>query len=326
MPTESRKNKNKLYKLLTNVKVRTVLLCFCMSGALWLFVVLGKTYQYNYSLSVSFVNADNPHQNIYCSDSIIDVHITSSGFDLLASRLPFRKTNNIQFDIGSLSLNMQSGRAKIPTGFLNKQVLSEIRMQKVPIQIMPDTLILGWNKTYSKQVPLVSRVKVECKQPFGVSQQPELIEKYIWLEGNKESIEKIDTLFTKEIILKDIDRNFFTFVPIDFDYNQEEVSLRQSSVGLSIKVREYTENDIILPIDIIAGKNDKLRLFPSNVKIRYKVAMEDFKKVNTDELSAYVIYSKDEEKKKLRVMLSNVPDFIKIISISPSKVDYIIQK
>ena len=36
--------------------------------------------------------------------------------------------------------------------------------------------------------------------------------------------------------------------------------------------------------------------------------------------------SNGKEKKKLRVMLSNVPDFIKVISVSPSKVDYIIQK
>jgi hypothetical protein len=74
------------------------------------------------------------------------------------------------------------------------------------------------------------------------------------------------------------------------------------------------------------GKNEKIRLFPSSVKVRYKVAMEDFKKVNPDDISAYVITNLDKNKKKLRVILKNVPEFVKVLSIDPPKLDYIIQK
>ncbi|MEE0983864.1 MAG: hypothetical protein U0L38_07405, partial [Bacteroidales bacterium] len=164
MQTDHKKKGNALYKILTNAKVRIGIICLCLSGALWLFVALGKTYQYNYSIPVSFFSSDNPNQQFYCSDSVIDIHITSSGFDLLTSRLVFRDKKSIDIDVNKLSLNMQSGNAKIPMGFINSQVYSTIGMGKVPIEIMPDTLNLKWNKTYSKQVPLINRVKVECVQ------------------------------------------------------------------------------------------------------------------------------------------------------------------
>ena len=72
--------------------------------------------------------------------------------------------------------------------------------------------------------------------------------------------------------------------------------------------------------------NEKIRLFPSSVKVRYKVAIEDFQKVNPDDISAYVITNLDKNKKKLRVILKDVPEFIKVLSIDPPKLDYIIQK
>lgn len=326
MQTDNKKKNSVLYKILTNKKVRVGFICFCLSGALWLFVALGKTYQYNYSLPVSFHSSDNPNRQFYCSDSIIDVRITSSGFDLLTSRLWFGRQKSMNIDVNRLSLNMQSGMAKIPMGFITQQIHSTIGMSKVPMEIMPDTLKLRWNKTYSKQVPLVNRVKVEYRQPFSSSESPKLEKDFLELEGTREELRKIDTLYTKEMTLKGIDKDLFVFVPVDFDHEASNLNLPMSTVGLSVKVKEYTENVITIPVSVIAGKNEKIRLFPSAVKVRYKVAINDFKKVNTDEISAYVIYNLDKNKKKLRVILKNVPEFIKVLSIDPPKLDYIIQK
>lgn len=326
MQTDRKKKGNALYKILTNAKVRISIICLCLSGALWLFVALGKTYQYNYSIPVSFFSSDNPNQQFYCSDSVIDIHITSSGFDLLTSRLVFRDQKSIDIDVNKLSLNMQSGNAKIPMGFINSQVYSTIGMGKVLIEIMPDTLNLKWNKTYSKQVPLINRVKVQCVQPFSSSEQPKLEKNFLELEGTRVELRKIDTLYTKEMTLKGINRDLFVFVPVEFDHSSTNLNLPMSIVGMSINVKEYTENVVSIPVSAIVGKNEKIRLFPSSVKVRYKVAMEDFKKVNPDDISAYVITNLDENKKKLRVILKNVPEFVKVLSIDPPKLDYIIQK
>ena len=47
---------------------------------------------------------------------------------------------------------------------------------------------------------------------------------------------------------------------------------------------------------------------------------------NPDDISAYVITNLDKNKKKLRVILKNVPEYVKVLSIDPPKLDYIIQK
>jgi hypothetical protein len=326
MQTEEKKKRNILYSFLTDSRVRNGFICLSLSFALWLFVVMGKEYQYNYSLPVVFSSLNHPNQQFYCSDSVVQVYIKSTGFDLLTSRILFKKQNTLDINVDNLSLNIQNGTAKIPIGFINKQVLSSIGMDKVPVQIMPDTLSLKWNKTYSKSVPLVSRVEVGCRQPFALSDTPKLSDNFIEIEGSLEELQKIDTLYTKEVHLQGIDRNIFTFIPIDFDYKKTNLNLPLANVGLHISVKEYTENIVTLPVSAITGKNEKVRLFPSYVKVRYKVAMEDYKKVDTDNMNAYVVHSNEEKKKKLRVILNNVPEFIKVISIDPPKVDYVIQK
>jgi hypothetical protein len=169
-------------------------------------------------------------------------------------------------------------------------------------------------------------VKVECVQPFSSSEQPKLEKNFLELEGTREELRKIDTLYTKEMTLKGINRDLFVFVPVEFDHSSTNLNLPMSIVGMSINVKEYTENVVSIPVSAIVGKNEKIRLFPSSVKVRYKVAMEDFKKVNPDDISAYVITNLDKNKKKLRVILKNVPEFVKVLSIDPPKLDYIIQK
>ncbi len=300
--------------------------CLCISCLLWLFVSMGKDYQYNYSIPVFFVNENHPGQQIHCDDSIIDVHLTSSGFDWLASRMFLRKIDNLEVDVNSLSLNTRSGSAKVPTGFLNNRILSAIGMDNVPIEIMPDTLVLRWQKTFAKRVPLVNRVKVETKQPFGVWGEVKLGEDFLFLEGSREALEKVDTIYTKDITIRGIDRNLLTFVPIDFENNDNSLSLQMSTVPLRVEVNEYTENTITIPIEAIVAKNESIRLFPPTVRLKYKVALEDYKKVATDDITAYVLGAGKENNSKLKVMLNNVPDYIKVISLSPPRVDYIIEK
>ena len=93
-----------------------------------------------------------------------------------------------------------------------------------------------------------------------------------------------------------------------------------------MEVKEYTENTIELPVEVITGKGEKIKLYPPTVKLRYKVAMDDYRKVNTDDITAYVLAEGSNRKRKLRVMLNNLPEMIKVMSIEPPKLDYVIKK
>ncbi len=318
--------KNLLHRLLTDRRVRIMSVCLCLSVFLWLFVTLGKTYQYTLSVPLTFESREQPDRRFFCSDSVVEVHLTTDGFDWLTSRLSVRKSGSLHIDVGKLPMDKKSGYAKIPTGFLNKQVLGAIGMSNVPMAIMPDTVSLRWRKTYSKSVPLVSRVRVECEQPFALFGTPKLLVSRIEVEGTREELEKLDSLYTKDITLKGVNHNLITFVPVDFDCSSDRLSIQMTMVACRVEVKEYTENTIVLPVEAIAGKGEKIKLYPPSVKVRYKVAMDDYRKVNTDDITAYVLANGNDRKRKLRVMLNNVPDLINVSSIEPSKLDYVIMK
>lgn len=318
--------KNLLNRLLTDRRVRIMSVCLCLSVFLWLFVTLGKTYQYTLSVPLTFESREQPDRRFFCSDSVVEVHLTTDGFDWLTSRLSVRKSGSLHIDVGTLPMDKKSGYAKIPTGFLNKQVLGAIGMSNVPMAMMPDTVSLRWRKTYSKSVPLVSRVRVECEQPFALFGTPKLLVPRIEVEGTREELEKLDSLYTKDITLKGVNHNLLTFVPVDFDCSSDRLSIQMTMVACRVEVKEYTENTIVLPVEAIAGKGEKIKLYPPSVKVRYKVAMDDYRKVNTDDITAYVLANGNDRKRKLRVMLNNVPDLINVSSIEPSKLDYVIMK
>lgn len=323
---KNKERKNVLHGLLTDRRVWIMSVCICLSIFLWLFVTLGKNYQYTLSVPLTFASSEQPDRQFFCSDSVVKVHLTTDGFDWLTSRLSVRQAGKLHIDLASLSMDMKSGYAKIPTGFLNKQVLGAIGMSNVPMEIMPDTLSLRWKKTYSKSVPLVSRVKVECEQPFSLFGTPVLLADRIEVEGTREELEKTDTLYTKEITLKGVNRNLISFVPVDFDYASDRLNLQMTMVGLKVEVKEYTENTIVLPVEAITGKGEKVKLYPPTVKLRYRVAIDDYRKVNTDDITAYVLAEGENRKRKLRVMLNNLPDLVKVVSIEPPKLDYVIKK
>lgn len=324
--SKNNERKNVLQRLLTDRRVRVMSVCLCLSVFLWLFVTLGKNYQYTLSVPLTFESSEQPDRQFFCSDSVVEVHLTTNGFDWLTSSLSVRRAGTLHIDVASLSMNMKSGYAKIPMGFLNKQVLGAIGMSNVPMEIMPDTLSLRWKKTYSKSVPLVGRVRVECEQPFALFGTPKLLVNRIELEGTRDELEKTDTLYTKEITLKGVNRNLITFVPVDFDYSSDRLNVQMSMVGLRVEVKEYTENTIELPVEVITGRGEKIKLYPPTVKLRYKVAMDDYRKVNTDDITAYVLAEGSNRKRKLRVMLNNLPEMIKVMSIEPPKLDYVIKK
>ncbi|HIW86783.1 MAG TPA: hypothetical protein IAC47_00700, partial [Candidatus Onthomorpha intestinigallinarum] len=119
------------------------------------------------------------------------------------------------------------------------------------------------------------------------------------------------------------------FLPLDTDSIGAKVSVSTTNIPAYLNVCQFIENVVDVPIETIHyDKNEKVRLYPNKVRLKYRVAMQDYKTVKANNFSAYVICRPDKirDGKKLKVFLSDIPDYVRVVSYEPMRVDYVISR
>ena len=69
-----------------------------------------------------------------------------------------------------------------------------------------------------------------------------------------------------------------------------------------------------------------IRLFPAVVNISYETGLSKYDQVTDHDFVFYVDYPTDTEISYLEVKTGKVPDFIKNLTYTPQKVEYILEK
>ncbi len=320
--------KSFLRKIVTNKKVNVFLLCLLLSFALWVSITYSKEYIYSETFPISFVDNSNK-TNFYTKDSVITVEVRTSGFEYLANQLFVSHKKKVVLDIDDINLDLSKGKSRIPTSRLKPMITEEIGTVSNNTKISPENINLVWNKVYSKKVPVVCRAVFSFQKPYDAYSKPEMLIKEAVVEGNKEDLDKLDTLYTQKISYKNINRTVVLNIPVDVSSLKSTLVCKTTVIPTRIVAEKYTENVVSIPVDVVRYEDYKnIKILPQQVKLRYRVAMKDYNKANTKDFKAYVICSNEvlEKNEKLKVYLSNIPEYIRIVNIVPEKVEYILFK
>jgi YbbR domain-containing protein len=100
-------------------------------------------------------------------------------------------------------------------------------------------------------------------------------------------------------------------------------------VTLTIPVEQFTEAEIKVPVKIINLPDSiDIKIFPDVVTVRYLVAISDFKRLAEEPFEVFLDIGNTDLKssEKIPVEIRNVPSFIRSVSITPSRVDFLIEK
>ncbi|MBR1769244.1 MAG: hypothetical protein IJ748_02185 [Bacteroidales bacterium] len=313
-------------KLFSDKQLNVFVLCLLISFALWVSITYSKEYVYSEVFPISFSDSSNK-VNFFTKDSVITVEIRTNGFEYLANQMFASHRKKVIIDVENLNLNLSKGEGKIPVSRLKPMIMKELGYETTGAKISPETILLKWNKVYSKKVPVVNRAKFLFDKPFEAYLPEVMLSDYALVEGAKEDLEKVDMLYTQSITFKNINKSSVFFVPLDLTKLKEGLTCKTTSVPVRVTAEKFTESTVNLPVSIHKYEDFKnIKLLPKEVTLRYRVAMKDYRKVNTKDWSAYVICSKQTMDKgsKLRVYTANIPDYIRIVSTVPEKVDYIL--
>ena len=293
---------------------------------LWIFITYGRDYQHTETFTLKFVENERK-VDYFTQDSIITVGLRTNGFEYLF-RNAIKSPRSIMIDVDKLNIPLSKGKFSLPSSVLKTQILKNLGYRGVDVSLSPSVINLSWNRVYSKKVKILNKCDFKCEKPYGIYSEPELMITDVVIEGAKSQIDKINFISTKPITYKNINRDGIFIVPLDLDL-PNGITCRLTNVPIKINTEKYTENVIMLPVNVIRNEDYRnIKVLPKQIKVRYRVAIKDFVKVNDKEFNAFVLCSDEAMTKnhKLKVNLSNVPDYVRIVNVFPQRVEYILFK
>lgn len=292
----------------------------CAIGA-WLFMALNNNYVY--TAKTVLIYKDFPQKKAFkaLQTDTVDLQVEGTGWQLLFARL---RVNPQSITVSLDGLNTRNFilfSEQLPQ--VNKQLETS---QKI-ISVKPDTLYFDFSKRTNKRVPLKLLYDISFVPQYGLSDQIQLKPSYVNISGPQEELAKIKEWYTDTLKLADLQQSAKTRVSIKTN-NTVNVSLYPTSVGVQIPVDEFTEKTVEVPLNLINNKDFyDVKLYPKKIKVTFMVALSRYAEVNEDFILANVDLNewKILKHEQLTVKIARFPDYCKLVSISPRKINFIIE-
>ncbi len=193
------------------------------------------------------------------------------------------------------------------------------------LSVHPDVIDIRLSKIVSKKVPVALNAEIRPYSQY-INMEPVLSPSHIVIEGTKESLDKIDTVFTvkSDDLFYDIKDVFKDSVDLDFGKN---IVSSQKKVEVEVVVEQYTEKIIeTVAINVVGvPSSQKLRVFPSTAKVICKTALSNWKNLGPSHFTLAVDYQDVDpksDKVKIKVLQQSANAFD--VKVVPETVEYIL--
>lgn len=298
----------------------------------WLAVALSTSRTYEDSIEVEYVGVDTAKYIIVDATEEIPLTVESDGYASLFHHLIWRN-KGMKVDLSEY-VPREISTCRLGYTIVTESYVSEIRKQFSPngeytIQIGIDTLRVQLNERHSKVFePELRDVSFSFPVQYGLVGQPELQPAEIELYGSEESLSQIHEVHTKPAMINVSNSECRVKLALDPVWKKySDVRASHDTVLVRIPVGAYVEKKFDLPV--IYDRNDEhqtVKLYPPQVMVTTLVPKsEDVDKL-IGTMVAKVNLGETNEAKTLQVQVDNFPSNVRIKSIEPSTIQYVIIK
>jgi len=306
-----------------NARIVTFLICLGIASLLWAVHALNKNYKYTLTIPVKFSKLPDNKLIVGELPEKLQVDIKTSGLKLLFIKLK-KLPSEVLIDFNTLKTNAKSQAYSISNGNFNIQRI--INFDVDVIKIRPDTLFFSSKKGTSRLIPVKANLQAGFLPGYSIISKPTVSPAYVTVTGDAPEINNIDTIYTQNIILKDVHENYMSTVPLKKTFPNLNYSIKE--VQLSFAVDRLAETSIKVPVQIINKSSEEtIKLLPEFVTVHYLVAMKEYDNIDVNSFKATVNYDDIIARKQtLPVNLSIIPSEVKILKTEPAFISYLIYK
>ena len=304
------------------------LICVGIATSFWFLNALNKDYKVELSFPVKYTNL--PKDKVLASNppSHFILEVNAHGFSILRHKLSL-SFSPLVFNVNEFTGKRmeQSDRSKFAissrrfTDRISDQISNELRID----HIWPDTLYFNFDKIVQKKVKVAAQLNLEFKRQFYQNGLVQTRPDSILILGPQSVLDTIDVIYTKQQDYKEIDQTIQRNISLE---ETDNISLETKRVVLTIPVEEYTQKELEIPISI-EGLPDsvKVNLFPTKAKLSFMAGLSTFNEIVETDFKASVSFQDIQKKQeKLQVIIAEQPANLQAVSITPTEVEYLIEK
>lgn len=303
-------------------KITIFLRCIIISFLAWLLIAISNKYTFTVRAGIEFVNIPEKRAFHSLQSDTVSIKVKMSGWDVLLSRLN-PDTANIQVDLSSLnSRNFIVFSNQI--GFINRQFPSD----KQVITVSPDTLYFDFSKQTQRKIPVRVPTALSFKKQYDIIGETRTNPSYVTITGPLDDVANIEYLETDSITGKNVHTDIRTIANIN-KKQRTNITIYPTFTEVVIPVGEVTEKLIEVPIKIEnANRYTSVRIVPTKAVLTAMISLKDYAKFSARDFEAVVDMEGWEKNntKSLPVIVTKVPDFVKIIKIEPQNIDFFVRK
>lgn len=321
-----KKGDNDKYKY----KATVFFICLIISTFIWMLIKLSD--QYATEIVIPVVYSEIPEGKILVNsvDTIIEIRISDRGFALAwVKYFAHKKALSIDLSKQRMRQHMHQYEALVSTQEWSQNFLDQYGMKGKVEQVKPDTIAFYFEDRYSKEVPIKPNINIKYAKQFFAYDSMVLSPKTVTVSGLNSVITNIDEIKTVPVNFTGLNTSLNNTIALQVPFNDPSIQISPSEINVKLSVEKFTESQIEIPINRINQPKDlRIKIFPEKVIIRYLVALKDFKKINSEMFRCVVDLSKitDQGGDRLDVVLKKHPQVIRILSIEPALVDYLVLK
>lgn len=291
-----------------------------------LFWVLTKfSREYTATITSSIVYKSIPNETLLAENNPeeLSFDLTTNGFEFLYYKFkhPTIKVNvSDYYKKGNKTVTVSDTQLKsLISGELDKN----LSVKNLSI----DTLKINLEILVSRKVPVFSRAELEFKKGYTSLDTLKIKPDSVQISGPSEIINKYDSLPTVSKEFKNIDSNFSETLEIETP-DAPSISISPKEVSLTLKVEEFTQKEITLPIQVInLPSGTIIKLIPKVTKVTFNVPIKTFNAISENDFEIICDFSKRNKKENFMItQFSKKPLDIRDVEIKDKKIDFLIFK
>lgn len=301
------------------------IICLFIAALFWLLIKLSDDYSENIEFRVEYYNIPAKERLTEIIDSTLRIKVSTNGFNML--KFNNNDANKLIVDLNECELNETSKNTYfINTRGLQRQISENYSIPEENIQLLMQRLSFKLEKLKSKKIKVETNVGLEFASQFQLYSDLQVYPNSITVYGPANIIDTLNTIFTQAKKIQAIDSDINELLSL-VNPSPALLNLAVDKVKVTAKVEKFTELSLEIPIDI-SKTPYKLKVFPPQVKVFFKVAVSDFSKVSKNDFKVAPDFSSVNLLKvnKLHLLLKSSSPWVNSTRIQPNEVEFLILK
>lgn len=305
------------------------LICLLIAVATWLLIKLSKNYYTVGEFAVEYINLPDDWAFSSRPDSVLYLNMKTAGYRIIHEEL-FHQQRKIYIDISGLKprKNGQYYEASVNSADLSERIAAQVGDNYQLMNITPHTMFFRFEKAETRKVKVKLNLKLSFGKQYGLYHHLLYDPDSVRIKGPHDAVKNIKEVETEDISWSDLNTDTWFTVNLRKNAGSEFIAY-PSYIKVLVPVAEFTESDFEVPVVIDSlPKGLSYKVFPEKVKVRIKAALSDIKEIGSPDFKASINYYDilHKERNKAKVNLIKVPDYAKVVSVSPEKVEFLIQR